>query len=247
MLSEEEKTKVKAEEIYRSEIRDEINQEKAKDKPSRLWIFVNSSIFLWFLSTVAVGGITYVWTVEQNRRTDERIKLQKESEMLLARKNQIDKLNLEIEGRLSQFLVDVEQLVEKSPQKPIYNSPYKLQKPYTGEDIFKKWTAMKISPRNAQTASVIYSEFADRGIVSLIVELDKLQQESNLGESNTENNSELKTVVARIQSDAIFDYYDKSKQNEFLPIYLKFQEMIMRREWSATFPYMDCGGSFPFC
>ena len=108
---------------------------------------------------------------------------------------------------------------------------------------------MKARPRNEHSASLIYQEFADRGIVSLIVELDGLKRETNTeGIEKAANSAELplKTVAARIQSDAIFQDYGERKRDGFLPIWSKFEEQIMRGEWSTMFPYTDNKGSFPF-
>ncbi len=249
MLSEEEKAKIKAEEIYRSELRNEIATAKVEAPKSRVWALVNSAFFLWFLSTIFVGGITLIWTNYQNRVTDARVKSQREIEALVARTTQIDKLNLEIEGRLSQFIVDVEHLVEKHDKGVVYERPYLLKAPFTEKDIRAKWQIMKGPPRNEPTASLIYPEFIDRGIVSLIVELDKLEGEANEATNNLAypDARSLKRVVVAIQGDDIFQDYGERGQDGFLPIWLRFREKIMRGEWSTMFPYTDCNDSFPFC
>ncbi|HEX8148631.1 MAG TPA: hypothetical protein VF591_15730 [Pyrinomonadaceae bacterium] len=248
MLSEEDRARIKAEEIYRQEVRDDLG--RGKGKQSGVWEFVNSSIFLWFLSTVAVGGITYAWTVHQNRVADERAAEQKRAEVISARRELIGRLDLEIEGRLSQFLVDVEHMVAKP-----YDARYSLAKPFTLEHIRRQWNVMKMPPRYSQ-ASAVYPEFAERGIVSLIIELDKLEQEARKekGKTDAENagaadgrgditaDRRLRRVAVDIQDDVIFDGKDKP---EFLPVYSEFKERIMK--WESMFPYMDCNVTAPFC
>ena len=246
MLTDDEKARLRAEEIYRHQIQSELSKDK---KPNRIWQLVNSSIFLWFVSTIAVGAITYIWTSHQNRLATERAILQKQMQSISERDEKIERLNLEIEGRLSQFIVDVEHMVKKP-----YDKPLTLKSPYTLADIRKRWDSMKLPPRLNQTPSNVYADFADRGIVSLIIELDKLEQErreatgrsrdESAGANNKANDRDrdLGGIVVDIQDDIIFD--NKTK-NEFLPVYREFNKRIMR--WNSFFPYMDCGPEFPFC
>lgn len=232
MLSEEEKARIKTEEYYRYEIRDELSKEKQNNINKRIWTFVNSSIFLWFLSTVAVGSITYVWTHFQNKIAAERIKSQKEQEEANAKKTKIANLNLEIEGRLSQFLVDIESMVIKP-----YDAKYSLKQTYTVANIREKWDHMKMPPKISHNVSAVYPEYFDRGIISLLIELDKLQKEMNMPD-----NKKLRKIVVDIQDNAIFE---NKATNDFLPIYIEFNKNIMK--WNSVFPYMDCNTSKPFC
>jgi hypothetical protein len=244
MLTDDDKARIKAEEIYRREVEHELGSGKKK---SRIWELLNSSIFLWFLSTIAVGGITYVWTVHQNRIEAERTQAQKKFIEISSRNEMIDKLNIEIEGRLSQFLVDVEHMVNKP-----YDKTFTLKNPYTLADVRKRWDLMKLPPRVSQTASSVYPDLADRGLVSLVIELDKLSQERDTQDkANAEKpesnevkikDRKLRDVVVDVQDDVIFE--GKTK-NEFLPIHQEFIKRIVR--WNNFFPYVDCGPDSPFC
>ena len=151
MLTDDEKVKIRAEEIYRDELRAQLNKSQEVNAKSRFWTLINSSIFLWLLSTVAVGGITLAW----NAAANNRLKAQKKLEVEEAKRLQINKLNLEIEGRLSQFLVDVESMVERFDEpNHVYQSPYRLKPPRTQADVFKRWTAMKAPPKTQETRVV---------------------------------------------------------------------------------------------
>lgn len=228
MLDEADKEKIKNEEQYRHEIREELN----KNNQNKLWVFINSSIFLWFLSTVAVGSITYIWTSHQNKVAANRIMSQKKQDEENAKKIKIDSLQFEVEGRLSQFLVDVEPMVIKP-----YDANYSLLAPYTVANIRERWDQMKVPPQISHNVSNVYPEYYNRGIISLIIELDKLQKDMKISD-----NRDLRGVVQTIQVNAIFD---NKVKNEFLPIYIEFNKKILK--WKTIFPYMDCNSSRPFC
>jgi hypothetical protein len=89
-LSDEDKARVRAEEVFRHEIRSEL--EKAKDQPSRgerLLAFLNEPVILWLLSSIVVGLITWQYTLWQERQA-QRQQVQTE----------VRNLDLEIHGRL---------------------------------------------------------------------------------------------------------------------------------------------------
>ncbi len=57
LLTEDDRNRIRAEEIFRAELREEF----AKPKPSRWWTFLNSSFGLWFLGSVTLAGITWLY------------------------------------------------------------------------------------------------------------------------------------------------------------------------------------------
>src|SRR6267378_1306453 len=57
-----------------------------------LWAFFNSSLGLWFLSSVLLSTVVYMYQVWQQDRQQQEMTTQK-----------IENLNLEIAGRVSQF------------------------------------------------------------------------------------------------------------------------------------------------
>lgn len=89
-LSDEDKARVRAEEVFRHEVRSEL--EKAKDQPGRgerLLAFLNEPVILWLLSSIVVGLITWQYTLWQERQA-QRQQVQAE----------VRNLDLEIHGRL---------------------------------------------------------------------------------------------------------------------------------------------------
>jgi hypothetical protein len=81
MLSEEDKQRIKEEEIFRSEVQKSLSGQRPETAHKRLWAFFNTSLGIWVLSTIAVGlfGWMYAqWQVgqqnaEQIRKIDVEI------------------------------------------------------------------------------------------------------------------------------------------------------------------------------
>ena len=75
MLSDEAKTQISAEEIYRQEVREELerksNKRKKKSSGARIWAFLNTSLGIWFLTTIVIGFATWAFTNWQNNRYKE--------------------------------------------------------------------------------------------------------------------------------------------------------------------------------
>jgi len=73
LLNEDEKLRIQAEEIYRNEVKLRFErQDKAESWRARLWLFLNSGLGLWFLSTCIVGGITF-WYAQRQQAEQQRI------------------------------------------------------------------------------------------------------------------------------------------------------------------------------
>jgi hypothetical protein len=58
MLSDEQETRIREEEIFRQEVRNELGSQKPAASPGgKFWKFLNSSFALWFLSSVFLGSL----------------------------------------------------------------------------------------------------------------------------------------------------------------------------------------------
>lgn len=104
MLSDEEKTRIKSEEIFRHEIQREIEKQHGKkSKWAAVSSIMNSAFLLWFLSTVLVGAGTFFYARSERRKEDERRQYERkqtqEREMEIAEK----KIDAEITSRLNYF------------------------------------------------------------------------------------------------------------------------------------------------
>jgi hypothetical protein len=73
MMNDQDKERIRREEIYRQEVRQEIAESaQRKTFRKRIWAFMNSPLGLWFLSTVAIGMLT--WSYSQWQANEAREK-----------------------------------------------------------------------------------------------------------------------------------------------------------------------------
>lgn len=91
MLTEEEKRRIREEEIFRQEVRLSL-EKRTKSKWAKFWAFLNTSFGIWLLSTVAVGLITWGYTQWEENHTKS-----------IENRQLIRKIDLEIAARLSYF------------------------------------------------------------------------------------------------------------------------------------------------
>lgn len=70
MLEPETKRQLREEEMFREEVRRELEQQRVKK--SELWEFVNSSFGIWLLSTIVVGAATLGYTKWQEKKEHEQ-------------------------------------------------------------------------------------------------------------------------------------------------------------------------------
>jgi hypothetical protein len=130
MLSEDERNRICAEEEVRWKTNRKLSDQFDKSPGHSVWFFLNSDLGLWLLSTLAVGGLTALYTHIHSRVVEQQAKRQR-----------IERLDLEIEGRLSQLLVNVERMIAKP-----YDSRFSLSKNFTRSDIRQCWRALKMPP-----------------------------------------------------------------------------------------------------
>jgi hypothetical protein len=78
VLTEEEKSRIRAEEIFRDEVRRELETKQPPSRAQKIWTFLNSSLALWFLSSVVLAGLTTAVTSYQARHTEHLRKAESE-------------------------------------------------------------------------------------------------------------------------------------------------------------------------
>lgn len=88
-LSDDDRARVRAEEIFRAEIRSRLENKQPPGRGARLLGFLNQPVILWLLSSVVVGLISWQYTRWEERQSQQR---QAQAE--------IRNLDLEIRGRL---------------------------------------------------------------------------------------------------------------------------------------------------
>jgi hypothetical protein len=84
-LSPDERERVRAEEIFRDEVRQEIEKQRPKNLQRKLRDFVNTSFGIWLLSSVVLGSFVWSWTLIQEYRHTKK-----------AREELLTKVNYEI-------------------------------------------------------------------------------------------------------------------------------------------------------
>lgn len=94
-LTEQQKMQIRSEEIYRSQVQQQlmVEQDGTKTWTNQLWTDLNSPFVQWLLSSVVVSGLVACYTIWRGRR--EKAKLKQEL---------IEKLDTEISNRIYEAL-----------------------------------------------------------------------------------------------------------------------------------------------
>ena len=148
MLSRRDKQRIHSEEIYRNEIRQQLDKKEKPSAKTKLWTFLNSTFGLWLLSTVAVGFITWSYTEWTKNKTEKSGKAEL-----------IRKLDSEITGRIS--------FLEASLNKNdivlgvFFDSLYKF-----------------FNRNKDSNEDTVFEEFNNRNMRSLLIELSQIVPES---------------------------------------------------------------------
>ena len=162
--SDEEKSRVQAEEGYRLEVRRELTAKEVAPKgKDRLWKILNSSFALWFLSSVVVAGTATGYARYEAKRSEEV----KEVET-------IRRLDTEIAGRITEarygLCMDLVYIDDRKNYTPASIYGYTLK--YLNNSFAN-------DPNNPQDYS-IYPEFKTRTLRSLVFELSTMVDQSQV-------------------------------------------------------------------
>jgi hypothetical protein len=72
VLTDDELGRIKEEEIFREQVRRTLQPPTSEPTLGfRVWTLVNSSIVLWFLSSVVIAGVTQVYSCQQSRQSEQ--------------------------------------------------------------------------------------------------------------------------------------------------------------------------------
>jgi hypothetical protein len=247
MLTNDDRTRIRQEELFRQEIQKELSAKEVsplwKQAFSSFWTVANSTLGFFILSTIF---LPYAIT----RFTRAQSEAQAAARTRHVQAERVQHLDLEIEGRLAQFLANVEPLVIDP-----HDRQFSLRAPYTLSDIRRQWRIFKMAPSANAEQSSIYNEFRARTTVSLVVELSSILKAQAENEKaiphTTEHTQQLKSraharlldIARHIQTDAIFQV---EPSNKFLPIWQILYQRILDERWTNLFPYTDCRVT-PFC
>jgi hypothetical protein len=95
MLTEDAKTRIRLEEEYRLGIRNELESSReGKTWKARIWVMLNSTFALWFLSSVVLGVLTWAYSGYVNRLAVQSAEMEHNR-----------RLDLEISGRIDEIAV----------------------------------------------------------------------------------------------------------------------------------------------
>lgn len=240
MLTEEEKSKIKAEEIFR----DELRKSSEPDKKGGFWKGLNSPFIIWCLSTVLIGLFTYFFN--EYKETQKAVG---------ERESKIDQLDLEIESRISQFWVHLDPLVNHR------DSTLPLKTGISYDSVKTLWEAFKNPPTfNPKLVTAIYKDYETRTTTSLMIELLALLEEkydisikpqrasSDRSQSivlKPENGDPKKYAeIRKIKDAAVFvggnGIFLESETPSVKEIWHSFAEKIITDRWDYLFPYTDC-------
>jgi len=164
MLLEEEKNRIRAEEIFRYEVRREIEARRPKDSGGkRLWSLVNSTFGVWLLSSVVLGGLTFAYTMYQQQSAEKMRKAQAER-----------RLKEEISGRVSNGLATMRQngrRIERGEQGRTMVAVYNEAISFLNNRVTYDSYSYDFST---------YPEYKERNFQSLTIELGTLAGQSRL-------------------------------------------------------------------
>jgi len=154
MLTEEGKTRIRNEEIFRTEVRRELEVNKSRSRRERLWTLLNSSFALWFLSSIVLASLTTALTYYQAERSEQ------------LRKTEIERrLDTEISSRITLAqrgaLLDGERVAQHNEYPPA--SIYQNVQSYL-DNSFTTGSSNRLD-------FSIYPEYEKRTFRSLVFEL----------------------------------------------------------------------------
>lgn len=155
MITEEDKKRIKSEEIFRAEIKESLKKSEDKSIGKRSWKLVNSPFGLWLLSTVVVGLIVYFYN-------DNKLK----AEISANNAATLQRLNTETAHRLQKFRLA---LVQQDPAK-LYYQDADLAYMIDG-------TLVDDGSPSPQKPIFIFPEFKDRTMNSLLYEMERLKDD----------------------------------------------------------------------
>lgn len=150
MLTEDDKKRIREEEIYRQEIRQQLEGEKlTPSRRLRLWEAVNKPFVLWSLSTILVGLISLAYTTREAQRKEQSQK-----------KEAINKIDLEIRNRIGGSLKYLDKLQQDG-------------QPFDPDDMFQALFNY-LDKNSGEYAAILYPEYKDKGFPALVTNLKGL-------------------------------------------------------------------------
>ena len=243
----------------------------------QLFGFFNSALGIWFLSSVVVSGLSYLYSESQERAAQAREVAAERREAELELNRTIAKLDQEISYRLSSWLVVLDRV-----QRGDKNLGLEVQDP----NDLKPATvvAMIALPPYAATdkpvpVKTLYAEYERSTLLSLVADLRRLEHEQLGLLKSTASSEQFEHQRLRVQDldevaghiadpERLFnrmplDFPKKAGQIEWREVQAKgggygpisahlfarsVQKRILLDRWrNSPFSYTDCNQHIPFC
>jgi hypothetical protein len=163
MLFDEDRNRIRAEEIFRAAVRQQLLTQAPKDSSAkRFWAVLNSSFSLWFLSSVVLGGLTAAVAMYQRSHAEQTQRVQTQL-----------RLNTEFSSRIENGLVALNLDVRRvdGGQAFLASAIYNEGLAYLDNRMTYNGQKLDFS---------VYPEYRDRGFQSLLFELRVVAEESGL-------------------------------------------------------------------
>ena len=81
MLTDEQRTAIRLEEVYRAEVREELSAKRPTGVLARFWRFLNANVVVWFLGSVVATGIVIFIDGRDQRRAAEQLQQKLDTEI----------------------------------------------------------------------------------------------------------------------------------------------------------------------
>lgn len=176
MLTEKEKNHLKAEEIFRIEVRKSLEQQEKKTFWQKVWKLVNSTFGLWLLSTVVVGLVVSFYS-------DFRVERDIDSKNVETMRKQ----STEVSGRLQKFRTSLLEL----PSDEYHSYRYtELAHMIDGTGVIDQGSASPERP------IFVFPEYKDRTMQSLLYEMEGLTKDKKQAATIKDG----RIIISRIQN-----------------------------------------------
>ncbi|MGH9969390.1 MAG: hypothetical protein ACREBG_16540 [Pyrinomonadaceae bacterium] len=171
MLTEEEKKHIYLQEIYRHEVKQELEKQLPKKVERKgIWDVINSIFFLWFMSTVVIGTASFFYTRWEKQREENRRLYELGQVINREKEATIKKLDTEISSRLISFARNY----YAHDYMDVMPTTYPELSIVTVQKVLKEDLRILDRPTEADIPINIFPEFANRNLQSLIWELSQI-------------------------------------------------------------------------
>jgi hypothetical protein len=170
MLSDEDKARIRLEEIYRNQVRKEVEQ---KTRWKHVWEILNGSFCLWAMSTIVLSFGTWLYT-----RYTEAADKRRQSHHLATM------LDIELKFRLIKFRDELQALkltLDRRAKSDEDRSDPELA--HTLEVLAREVT---------QPETTAFPEFKQRSLFSLLLQLETIETEPKADQFNLKKHPEMK-------------------------------------------------------